>query len=96
MNITMTLLMKVFQKERIAVVYFIIIKIILTIKKAIDKCYKILLNTAFEPRDMCIIWWNNCKYRFLTTLKCRQAQRLMEREKVQDRYGYIDIENMDN
>ena len=43
---------------------------------------------------MCIIWWNNCKYRVLNTLKHRQVKRLMEREKLQGRYGYIDIENM--
>ena len=60
------------------------------------RCYKTLLNTEFEPRDMCVIWWNNCKYKVLTTLKHGQAQKLMEREKVQDRYDYIDIENMDN
>ena len=61
-------------------------------ERTCNRCYKILLNTGFQPRDMCIIWWNNCKYRVLTTLKCGQDQRLMERGKLQDGYGYIDIE----
>ena len=59
-----------------------------------DRCYKILLNNEFEPRDICIIWLNNCKYRVLTNLRRGQAQRLMKREKITDRYGYIDISNM--
>ena len=46
-----------------------------------DTFYKILLNTEFEPGDICIIWRG-------------QAQRLIEREKITDRYGYIDISNM--
>ena len=24
-----------------------------------NRCHKILLNTVFEPRYICIIWWNN-------------------------------------
>ena len=62
-------------------------------KRASDRYYKILLNTELKSRNICIIWWNNCKYRVLNTLKHGQAQRLMEKEKVQDRYGYIDIDN---
>ena len=54
-------------------------------ERACDRCYKILLNTEFEPRNICIIFWNNCKYIVLTTLKRGQAQRLLEKEKVQDR-----------
>ena len=63
-------------------------------KRTCDRYHKILLKTEFEHRDMCIIWWNNCKYRVLNTLRHRQVKRLMEREKLQGRYGYIDIENM--
>ena len=59
-----------------------------------DRCCKILLNAEFKPRDICIIWLNNCKYRVLTNLRRGQAQRLMEREKITDRYGYIDISNI--
>ena len=59
-----------------------------------DPFYKILLNTEFEPGDKGIIWLNNCKYRVLTNLRRGQAQRLIEREKITDRYGYIDISNM--
>ena len=33
------------------------------------RCYKILLNIEFKPRDILIIWLNNCKYRVLTNLK---------------------------
>ena len=58
------------------------------------RCYKILLNIEFEPRDTLVIWLNNCKYRVLTNLRRGQAQRLMEREKITDRYGHIDISNM--
>ena len=58
-----------------------------------DICYKILLDTDFEPKNICVIWWNNCKSRILTTLKCEQAQRLMEKEKTQDKYGYINADN---
>ena len=63
-------------------------------KEFCDRCYKILLNTEFEPRDVRIIWLSNCKYRVLTNLRREQAQRLMEREKVTNRYVYIDISNM--
>ena len=59
-----------------------------------DRCYKILLNTEFEPRDIGILWLNNCKYRVLSNLRRWQAQRLMEIEKITDRYGYIDIGSM--
>ena len=58
------------------------------------RCHKILLNTVFEPRNIYIIWWNNCKYRVLTTLKRGQARDLMEKVKVQDRYRQIDIDNL--
>ena len=54
-------------------------------ERTCDRYYKILLNTEFEPRNICIICWNNYKYSVLTTLKRGQAQRLMEKEKVQDR-----------
>ena len=47
-----------------------------------DRCYKILLDTNFKPKNLCVIWWNNCKYRVLTTLKRGQAQKLMEKEKT--------------
>ena len=64
-------------------------------KKGIcDRCYKILLNTEFEPIDIRIIWLNNCKYRVLTNLRRGQVQRLMEREKITYRYSYIDISNI--
>ena len=95
MNITITFLMNVFQKAVMDVVYFFILKKNFNYKKrTCDRYHKILLKTEFEHRDMCIIWWNNCKYRVLNTLKHRQVKRLMEREKLQGRYGYIDIENM--
>ena len=95
MNITITFLMNVFQKAVMDVVYFFILKKNFNYKKrSCDRYHKILLKTEFEHRDMCIIWWNNCKYRVLNTLKHRQVKRLMEREKLQGRYGYIDIENM--
>ena len=83
MNITITLLMKVFQKDAMATAYSFITKTILTTKKelAIDK---MLLNTDFEHRNIYIIWWNNCKYRVLTTLNCGQAQMLMEKDKLKD------------
>ena len=58
-----------------------------------DRCYKILLGAGFKPKNIYVIWWNNCKYRVLTTLKCGEAQRLMEKEKTQDRYGYINVDN---
>ena len=41
-----------------------------------DRCCKILLDTDFEPKNICVIW-NNCEYRILTTLKREQAQRLI-------------------
>ena len=63
-------------------------------ERTCNRCHKILLNTVFEPKTICIIWWNNCKYRVLTTLKRGQARDLMEKVKVQDRYGYIDIDNL--
>ena len=91
----MTLFMNVFQNDVIIVVYFFISKTILTTKKEIcDRCYKILLNTEFEPIDIRIIWLNNCKYRVLTNLRRGQVQRLMEREKITYRYSYIDISNI--
>ena len=62
-------------------------------ERTCDRCYKILLGTDLEPKNIYVIWWNNCKYWVLTTLKSRQVQRLMEKEKTQDRYGYIDIDN---
>ena len=62
-------------------------------ERTCDRCYKILLGTDLEPKNINVIWWNNCKYRVLTTLKSGQVQRLMEKEKTQDRYGYIDIDN---
>ena len=65
-------------------------------ERTCDRCYKILLNTEVEPRSICIIWWNNCKYRLLTTLKSGQSQRLLEKKNIKDRYGYINIENRDN
>ena len=46
-----------------------------------DRCYKILLDTDFKHKNICVTWWNNCKYRILTTLKREQAQRLMEKER---------------
>ena len=58
-----------------------------------DRCYKILLGAGFKPKNIYVIWWNNCKYRVLTTLKCGEAQRLMEKEKTQDSYGYINVDN---
>ena len=58
-----------------------------------DRCYKILLGAGFKPKNIYVIWWNNCKYRVLTTLKYGEAQRLMEKEKTQDRYGYINVDN---
>ena len=53
-----------------------------------------LLGTSFEPKQIHVIWWNNCKYRVLTTLRRAQAQRLME--KIRYRYGYADIDNLVN
>ena len=49
-----------------------------SLSRTCDIFYKILLNTEFKPRNICIIWWNNCKYRVLTTLNHGQAQKLME------------------
>ena len=60
-----------------------------------DRCYKMLFGTSFEPRQAHVIWWNNSKYRIMTTLKCCQAQRLMEKVKPQDRYGYVDIDSFE-
>ena len=62
-------------------------------ERTLDRCQKILLGPDFEPKNIYVIWWSNCKYTVLTTLKCGQAQRLMEKEKTQNRYGYIDIDN---
>ena len=42
-------------------------------ERTCNRCHKILLNTVFEPRNICVIWGNNCKYRVLTTLKHGQA-----------------------
>ena len=53
-------------------------------ERTCDRCYKMLLNTDFEHRNIYIIWWNNCKYRVLTTLNCGQAQMLMEKDKLKD------------
>ena len=53
-----------------------------------------ILGTSFEPKKIHVTWWNNCKYRVLTTLRRAQAQRLMEKIKTQDRYGYLDIDNL--
>ena len=33
-----------------------------------DRSYKILLNADFEPKNIYVIWCNNCEYRLLTTL----------------------------
>ena len=89
------LLMKVFQKDVMAAVYFFIKKTILTIENELaNKCHKILINPEIEPRNICIIWRNNCKYRVLTTLKRGQARRLKGKVEVQNRYGYIDIDNL--
>ena len=60
-----------------------------------DRCYKILLNTVFECKNIYFIWWNNCKYRVSTSLECEQAQRLMKEGKTQDRYGYIDLKKLE-
>ena len=78
-----------------AAVYFFIKKTILTIENELaNKCYKILVNPEIEPRNICIIWRNNCKYRVLATLKRGQDQRLKGKVEVQNRYGYIDIDNL--
>ena len=61
-----------------------------------DRCYKMLLGTSFEPKQIHVIWWNNCKCRVLTTLRRAQAQRLIEKIKTQDRYRYVDIDNLAN
>ena len=58
-----------------------------------DRCYKILLDTDFKAKNICVTWWNNCKHRLLTNLKREQAQRLMKKEKTQDKYGYINVDN---
>ena len=46
-----------------------------------DRCYKFLLDTDFKPKNICIIWWNNCKHRMLTTLKHEQAQKFNGKRK---------------
>ena len=51
------------------------------IERTCDRCYKMLLDIDFKPRNIYITWWNNCKYRVLTTFNHGQAQSLMEREK---------------
>ena len=61
-----------------------------------DRCYKMLLGTSFEPKQVHVIWWNNCKYRVLTAIRRAQAQRLMEKIKIQGRYEYVDIDNLVN
>ena len=72
MNIMIVLLIKLFQKDIMAVVYIFIIN--LNFKEwTCNRCYKILLDTDFKPKNICVIWWNNCKYRILTTLKHKQA-----------------------
>ena len=42
-------------------------------ERTCDRCYKILLDAEFEPKNICVIWWNNCKCRILTTLKREQT-----------------------
>ena len=37
-------------------------------ERVCNRCHKVLLGTDFEPKKIYIIWWNNCKYRVLTTL----------------------------
>ena len=59
-----------------------------------DRSLKILLNTELEPKDIPTIFLNNCKYRVLNNVRRGQAQRLMERENITDRYGYIAISKM--
>ena len=52
-----------------------------------------LLGTTFDTKRFTVIWWNNSKYRVLTTLKREDAQRLLESTKPQDRYGYVNIDS---
>ena len=37
-----------------------------------DRWYKMLLGTTFDTKKIIILWWNNCKYRVLTTNIIRQ------------------------
>ena len=60
-----------------------------------DRFYKMLLGTSFEPRQIHVIWWSNSKYMIMTTLKCCQEQRLMEKVNPQNRYGYEDIDSFE-
>ena len=61
-------------------------------ERVCNRYHKVLLGTDFEPKKIYIIWWNNCKYRVLTTLKREQAQRLMEKENLQDRFGFLKVD----
>ena len=65
-------------------------------ERTCDRCHKMLLSTSFVPKQIHITWWNNCRCKVLTTLRHAQAQRLMEKIKTQDRYGYVDIDNLVN
>ena len=58
-------------------------------ERVCNRCHKVLLGTDFEPKKIYIISWDNCKYRVLTTLKREQAQRSIEKEKLQDRFGFL-------
>ena len=61
-------------------------------ERVCNRCGKVLLGTDFDPKKIYIIWWNNCKYRVLKTLKCGQMQRLTEKEKPQDRFGFLKVD----
>ena len=65
-------------------------------ERTCDRCYKMLLSTSFEPKQIHVIWWNKCKCGVLTNFRRAQAQRLMEKIKTQDRYRYVDIDNLVN
>ena len=93
-TISIALLMKAFQKNVNGCVLFYNKNNFNYRERTCNGCHKILLNTLFERKTICIIWWNNCKYRVLTTLKRGQARDLMEKVKVQDRYRQIDIDNL--
>ena len=58
-------------------------------ERVCNRCHKVLLGTDFEPKKIYIISWDNCKYRVLTTPKREQAQRSVEKEKPQDRFGFL-------
>ena len=61
-----------------------------------DRCFIMLLGTGLKPRSIMVIWWNNSRYRVLTTLRHHQAFKLMGIENPTDRYGYVNNNSLEN